>query len=89
MDLFKKIPFSFEDESYEARIYYDDSLISVLVFRNNYPANGFRHQLKLTQKQSADEFLNHEVINELVDMAREDITEKRWARLRNKPATIE
>ena len=81
MNLFKKLPFSFEDEDYEVRIYFDDTLITVISFKNNYPANGLRHQIKLSKKQSAEELLNSEVIGEMVEITKGDIIERRWSRL--------
>jgi hypothetical protein len=82
MELHSKIPFSFEDEDYEIRVYYDDSLISVIAFKDNRPINGFRHQIKLAKRESPVGFLNRPVIGELVEMAKTDITERRWARLK-------
>ena len=85
MEMFKKVPFSFENENYEIRVYYDDSVISVIAFKDNYPANGLRHQIKLGKKQSPTEFLNQPVIGELIEITKTDIIEKRWARLKSMP----
>ena len=52
MTLFKKIPFTFEEKDYEIQICYDDSVINAVVFQNNYPANGFRHQIKISKERS-------------------------------------
>lgn len=81
MILYKKIPFSFEEKEYEIRVYYDDELINVVAFHNNYPANGFRHQIKVSKKLSMNELLEKDVINELVEMSQRDISERRWERL--------
>ncbi len=81
MDLFKKTPFSFEERIYEVRVYYDDKKVNLLVFRDNYPANGFRHQIKIPKKSSPHSFLENRVIEELVQVAKQDIMEKRWERL--------
>jgi len=80
MILFKKIPFSFEERLYEVRIYYDDKKINLLVFRDNYPVNGFRNQINIPRKSSPESFLENSVIEELVSVARQDILEKRWNR---------
>jgi hypothetical protein len=81
MILFKKIPFSFEEKEYEIRVYYNDKLINVVAFCNNYPANGFRHQIKVSKKLSVNEMLEKDVINELVEISKKDILERRWERL--------
>ena len=57
MILFKKIPFTFEEKDYEIRVYYNYAIINVVIFQNNYPANGFRHQIKISKKLSVKEFL--------------------------------
>lgn len=81
MNLFKKIPFSFEERGYEVRVYYDDKKVNLLVFRDNYPVNGFRHQIDIPKKSSPESFLKSGVIEELVQVAKQDILEKRWERL--------
>jgi hypothetical protein len=81
MILFKKIPFSFEEKEYEIRVYYDDKLINIVAFHNNYLANGFRHQIMISKKLSMNELLEKDVINELVEISQRDISEKRWERL--------
>lgn len=83
MNLFKKIPFSFEEEDYEVRVYYDDDKINLLVFRDNYPVNGFRHLINIPKNSSRDSFLKSDVIEELVQVAKQDVLEKRWERLLN------
>ena len=81
MTLLKKIPFAFAEREYEIRVYYNDIIITVVVFRNNYPTNGFRHQVKIPKKLSVKELLEQDVIDELVETAKSDIFEKRWERL--------
>ena len=81
MILFKNIPFTFEDKDYEIKVFYNDSLITVLVFHNNYPVNGFRHQIKISKKRSVKELLKLNVLDEIIEIARKDILEKRWERL--------
>jgi len=81
MILFKSIPFTFEDKDYEIKVFYDDTVINILVFHNNYPVNGFRHQIKTSKKLSVQELLKGEVIDEIIEIARKDIFEKRWERL--------
>jgi hypothetical protein len=81
MLLHKKISSSFEKKNYEIRILYDDSTINVVAFLNNYPVNGFRHQIKVPRQCDVKEFLEKEPVQELVELSRKDITEKRWERL--------
>ena len=81
MILFTKIPFTFAEKDYEIRVYYNDILINFVVFHNNYPANGLRHQIKISKKLSVKELLQQDVIDEFVEIAKNDIFEKRWERL--------
>lgn len=78
---FNKIPFTFESENYEIKIFYEENLINIVAFKNNYPANGFRHQIKIPKYILVKKMLDHDVINEYVDMCKKDISEKRWERL--------
>ena len=88
MFLFKSIPFTFENKDYEIKVFYNDTLINVLVFHNNYPVNGFRHQIKVSKNLSVKELLKPEIIDEIIEIARKDIFEKRWERLLQVPANI-
>ena len=36
MQLFKKVPFAFEQLVYEIRVYYSDAIINVVAFRNSF-----------------------------------------------------
>ena len=83
MNLFKTIPFNFGAKDYEVRIYFDATTINMVVFRNNYPATGFRHQIQVSKKLSVDDLLKNSTLDELIDIAKSDITEKRWDRLLN------
>lgn len=84
MELFKKMPFSFEGEDYEIRAHYRDRLITVAAFRNNYPANGFRHEIRFSNELASPDFLQSEVVEELLETAKKDVLEKRWERLLSK-----
>jgi len=81
MKLFKTIKFSFEEKEYEIRIYYSDILINVVAFYNKYPANGFRHQIKISKKLSVNKLLEKDVINGIVEISKNDILERRWEQL--------
>lgn len=78
---FKKIPFTFEGEYYEIKIFYEENLINIVAFKNNYPTNGFRHQIKIPKKMPVKDVLNQNVINEYVEICKKDISERRWERL--------
>ena len=78
MQLFKKISMKFEEKDYEIRILYDDTTINVVAFLNNFPANGYRHQIKLPKKCDVPAVLEQEVVTELVEISKNDIIEKRW-----------
>ena len=69
MLLFKSIPFTFENKAYEIKIFYNDTIINVLVFHNNYPVNGFRHQIKISKNLSVKELLKSETIDEIIEIA--------------------
>ena len=81
MTFYRKVPFSFEEKIYEIRVFYDDKNINIVAFRNNYPANGFRHQVKISKTVAVEQILKHKVINELIEICKKDISEKRWERL--------
>ena len=81
MILYKKVSFSFEEKNYEIRVFYDDKTINIVAFRNNYPANGLRHQIKISKSIPIEEILKQKVIDELIEICKKDISEKRWERL--------
>ena len=87
MFLFRRIPFTFENKNYEIKIFYNNTLITIVVFHNNYPVNGFRHQIKISKNHQVKELLNRETIDEIIEIAKKDIVEKRWERLLQVPAT--
>jgi hypothetical protein len=81
MLLSRSIPFTFENKEYEIKVFYNDTLINILVFLKNYPVNGLRHYIKISKNLSVKMLLERKVIDELVDLAKKDILEKRWERL--------
>jgi len=81
MILYKKVSFSFEEKDYDIKVFYDDKTINIVAFRNNYPANGLRHQIKISKSIPIEEILKQKVINELIEICKKDISEKRWERL--------
>jgi hypothetical protein len=74
--------FKWEDKTYEIRVLYEDSLINVVAFFNNYPANGFRYQILIPKDADIQVLLKGKVYVHLLDMAKNDILEKRWERLK-------
>ena len=81
MILFQRIPMTFEAKDYEIRVLYDDKVINVVAFLNNYPVNGYRYQIKFPKKFDVKRLLKTEAVKELVEMSKNDIIEKRWAKL--------
>ena len=81
MTFYKKVPFSFEEKDYDVKVFYDDKTINIVAFRNNYPANGLRHQIKISKSIPIEEILKQKVIDELIEICKKDISEKRWERL--------
>ena len=81
MTLFNKVPMKAENGDYEIRVFYDDSAINIVAFRNNYPANGFRHRILIPKNRDVKEVLEKEPVRELIEISKRDITEKRWERL--------
>jgi len=78
MLLFKKIPVNFEGKDYEIRVLYDQILITVAAFLNNYPAEGYRYQVKLPKHCDARQVLEKNGVAELVEACRKNLREKHW-----------
>ena len=78
MELYKKIPFKFENNLYEIRILHQDNLINIGAFLNNYPANGFRYQIQIPKHVEINKLLDEKHLNEFIYLAKKDITENRW-----------
>ena len=78
MELFVTIPFTFDTNEYEVRIYYDTKLINVLAFQNGRPANGYRYQLKIPKDCSAEKLLAKYPVPELVEVCQKHIRERKW-----------
>ena len=81
MELYKKTPLKWGNENYEIRVLYDDSLINVLAFHNNHPANGFRHQIRLPKNCNVQKMLEKKIVGELVEIAKNEIVENRWGNI--------
>ncbi|MGD8846993.1 MAG: hypothetical protein PVI54_15835 [Desulfobacteraceae bacterium] len=77
MKLFIKGPITFEEKIYEIRVYYSDTKINIVPFLNNYPANGFRHQIQPPKKCNVQGVLKDVMLDELVEMSKKDVTEKK------------
>ena len=81
MRLYRIEPITFEEKTYEIRVYYSDTIINVVTFLNNYPANGFRHQILLPKKCNIKGVLREVTLDELIETSKKDIIEKRWEKL--------
>ncbi|MBW2328300.1 MAG: hypothetical protein JRF04_01550 [Deltaproteobacteria bacterium] len=78
MELFNTIPFTFEEENFEIRIFYDNVTINVVSFLNDYPANGYRYQIKIPTEWNVEKLLKHYPVPELVEKCKNDIRENKW-----------
>ena len=81
MRLLKKIPLTLEDKYYEIRILFGNNTINIVVFYNNHPANGYRHQLIIPKNVDPEKLLETEALKEVVEISKNDIVEKRWEKL--------
>ena len=81
MRLFEKIAMTFEEKDYEIRVLYEDAIINVVAFFNNHPANGYRHQIRVPKKCNVQGVLEQGIVDELVELSKNDIIEKRWGKL--------
>jgi hypothetical protein len=59
MLLYKKVPYSFAESNYEINVFYDNNTINIVAFKNHYPANGFRHQIKISKNLVMKEILQY------------------------------
>ncbi|MFC1490919.1 hypothetical protein ACFL6K_06885 [Candidatus Latescibacterota bacterium] len=78
MKLLKTIPFDFENKKFEIRILFGDNTLNIAAFRNNYPANGFRRQIKLTKNSTPEKALESKMVTDIIDWAKNDLFENRW-----------
>ena len=85
MNLFKKVPFAFEEKHYDIKVFYSDTVITVVAFHNNYPANSFRHQITVSKKIPVTTLLENKVIDEIIEVSKRDIVEGRSERLLAQP----
>ena len=81
MLLYKIVPYSFAERNYKIKVFYDNKTINIVAFENHYPANGFRHQIKISKNLEMKEILQQKVIDEVIEICKRDISEKRWERL--------
>ena len=81
MLLYKKVLYSFAERDYEIKVFYDNNTINIVAFKNHYPANGFRHQIKISKNLAMKKILQQKVIDEFIEICKRDISEKRWERL--------
>ncbi len=81
MELYKKTPLKWNNENYEIRVLYDESLINVLAYNNKHQANGFRHQIRLQKNCNVQEILKQNIVGELVEISKNEIVENRWGKI--------
>jgi hypothetical protein len=77
----KTIPFTFEGKDYEIRVVTDGMTTYVRTFRDGVPANGYSYQVSFPVAFDMQKQLGLSALDELVETAKRDITEKNWERL--------
>jgi hypothetical protein len=78
MELFKTHPFVFDNEKFEVRIYHDDKLLNIVVFNENYPATGIRHQIQIPKATDIQEILKSKKLNYFIELSKKEILENVW-----------
>lgn len=78
MEFFNSVPFLFEGENFEIRIFYDAITINVVAFLNGYPVNGYRYQVKIPKGCDVKRVLEDYPVPELIETCKNDIKEKKW-----------
>ncbi len=78
MILHKIIPWEFEKTKYDIRIYYDKNIISIVVFKENRPANGFRYQIQVPKNIKIEKVLNSDRYSHLIGYCKQDVVDGRW-----------
>jgi len=58
-------------------MFYNADTVNIVAFRKHYPANGFRHRIKISKSLDMKKILQSKVIDEYIDICKKDITEKR------------
>lgn len=78
MILHKKIPWEYKETKYEIRIYYDKNIISIIAFKENRPANGFRYQMQIPKTMAIEKILNSDTYSHLIEYCKQDVVDGRW-----------
>lgn len=78
MTLYKKIPWDFEQDKFEICIYHDKNIISIIMFKDNHPANGFRYQMQIPKDLEIQKVLNNDSYSHLIEYCKQDTIEGRW-----------
>ena len=81
MQLFKTYPFEFDDEKYEVRIFHNDKLINVVVFKEKHPATGIRHQIQIPETMEIEKILNSNSMNHFIELSKKEISDNLWKHL--------
>ena len=81
MQLHKKVSLVHQNKDYEVRILYEDNMINAVAFFENRPANGYRHRILLPKNCSVKKMLATEIVDELIELSKSDILEKRGDKL--------
>jgi len=81
MKHYKNESFSHNGTAYDIRVYHTKNLINTVVFSDNYPASGIRHQIQLPKNMNPESILKNDIISDFIQMAKSDIQEDRWDKI--------
>ena len=79
MELLKQIPFVFEGQQYEIRLYQEAATFMGRAFLNGKPANGYTHKVELPTAIGFHQQYGN-AIDQLIKEAKDDIRDKTWQR---------
>lgn len=81
------IPFEFEGKEYQIRVISDGATIYIRGFCDGRPANGYEYRINVTTAFDLKKLIRFQAITHLVELAKDDIRNKRWDRLLEAIAT--
>jgi len=81
VELVNRIPFVFEEQEYEIRIYQDGMIFKVRAFLNEEPANGYTYEADFSTRIGLKRHFGLSAIDNLIEDAKADIRNKTWQRL--------
>ena len=80
MSAYQVTPFQHDGKEYEIRVNSDGLAVQIRAFLDGVPANGYIYQVNLTTAFDLKKIIGMDAIKDLIDMAKEDVKQKRWER---------